>query len=193
MRATITGTVDPGRSRPAAAGLGWLSGLRWPELLGLAGVLLLAAGLDFFDLSHAGFGNAYYAAAVRSMAANWHNFFFSSYDPGGFVTIDKPPVGFWFQVLSVKAFGFAGVSLMLPEALAGVLAVAVVFTLVRRRFGSVAGLLAALALAITPISVATNRNNTIDSLLALTLLLAAWAATLAVERGRLRWRESHAS
>src|SRR5579864_3310151 len=98
---------------------------KWPGLFGLGVVLLVAAGLDFFRLSSAGFANTYYAAAVRSMSESWHNFFFSSFDPGGFVTIDKPPVGFWFQVLSVKLFGFHGVSLLLPEALAGVLSVAV--------------------------------------------------------------------
>lgn len=187
MRATAAGALEQEQSRTASARFGWLSRVRWPETLGLAGVLLLATVLDFFQLSRNGFANTYYAAAVRSMSESWHNFFFSSFDPGGFVTIDKPPVGFWFQVLSVKLFGFQGVSLLLPQALAGVLSVALVFSLVRRRFGSVAALLAALALAVTPISVATNRNNTIDGLLALTLVLAAWAATLAVERGPLGW------
>jgi len=50
-----------------------------------------------------------------------------------------------------------------------------------------AGLLAALALALTPISVATNRHNNLESLLVLTVLLAAWAFILAAETGRLRW------
>ena len=54
----------------------------------------------------------------------------------------------------------------------------------RRVFGAVAGLLAALALALTPISVVTNRNNTIDSLLVLTLLLAAWAVLKATRAGQ---------
>src|SRR5207302_8477405 len=110
-----------------------------------------------------------------------------SYDPGGFVTIDKPPVGFWFQVLSARIFGFNSVSILLPQALAGVLAVLLLYYLVRRHFGVVAGLLAALALAITPISVVTNRNVTIDSTLALALLLGAWAVLRAAETGRLRW------
>jgi 4-amino-4-deoxy-L-arabinose transferase-like glycosyltransferase len=59
--------------------------------------------------------------------------------------------------------------------------------LVRRIFGPAAGLLAALFLALTPISVVTNRNNTIDSLLVLTVLLAAYAVSRAIERGSLRW------
>jgi len=153
----------------------------------LAAVLVLAAVLDFYQLGRNGFANTYYAAAVRSMSESWHNLFFSSFDPGGYVTIDKPPVGFWFQALSVKLFGFHGTSLLFPEALAGVLSVALLFYLVRRSFGGLAGLLAPLALAVTPISVATNRNNTIDSLLAFTLLLAAGALLMAIEQGRLRW------
>jgi 4-amino-4-deoxy-L-arabinose transferase-like glycosyltransferase len=51
----------------------------------------------------------------------------------------------------------------------------------------VAGLLAALVLALTPIVVATSRNNTHDMLLVLTLLLATWAFMVAAEKGRLRW------
>ena len=78
-------------------------------------------------------------------------------------------------------------SVLLPEAIAGVLAVALIFHLVRRIFGPLAGLIAALVLAISPISVVTNRNNIIDSLLVLTLLLAAWMVSKAAETGRLRW------
>ena len=57
----------------------------------------------------------------------------------------------------------------------------------RRHFGVNAGLLAALALALSPISVVTNRNNTIDSTLILVLLLGAWAVMRAAETGKLRW------
>ena len=121
------------------------------------------------------------------MALNWHNFFFAAFDPQGFLAIDKPPLGFWVQVLSTRIFGFSAWSLLLPEALAGVGSVAVLYVLVRRVFGPVAGLIAALALALTPISVVTSRNNTIDSLLVLVLLLAAWALSIAAETGRVRW------
>ena len=118
---------------------------------------------------------------------NWHNFFFASYDPGGFVTVDKPPVGFWFQVASAKLFGFTPFSILLPQALAGVLSVILLYYLVRRHFGVTAGLLAALALALSPISIVTNRNITIDSTLALILLVGTWAVLHAAETGRLRW------
>ena len=153
----------------------------------LVAIVALAATLNFFQLTRAGYPNAYYAATVRSMLTNWHAFFFAAYDPVGFVTVDKPPLGFWIQAASAKLLGFSPFSLLLPEALAGVLSVLVLHHLVRRIYGPVAGLIAALALALTPINVVTNRNNTIDSLLILALLLAAWAVSKAAEGGRLRW------
>ncbi|HVC35484.1 MAG TPA: glycosyltransferase family 39 protein [Chloroflexota bacterium] len=155
--------------------------------LALGGIVLVSIFMNFYKLGQGGFGNSYYAAGVRSMLDNWRNFFFVSYDPGGFVSIDKPPVGFWLQVASSTLFGFTPFSVFLPQALAGVLAVILLYHLVRRHFGVTAGLFAALALAVSPISVVTNRNNTIDSTLALVLLLGAWAVLRAVETGRLRW------
>src|SRR5712691_722601 len=155
--------------------------------LALGGIILISIFMNFFQLGQNGFGNLYYAAGVRSMLDNWHNFFFVSYDPGGFVTIDKPPLGFWLQVASAKLFGFTPFSVFLPQAIAGVLSVLLLYYLVRRHFGAVAGLLAALALALSPISVVTNRNITIDSTLALVLLVGAWAVMRAAETGRLRW------
>ena len=119
------------------------------------------------------------------------SFFFVSFDPGGFVTVDKPPLGLWVQTASAALFGpekeNGGISLLLPQAVAGVLSVLLLYHLVRRTFGPTAGLLAALVLAVTPISIAANRNNTMDSLLVFVLLLAAWAVICATETGRLRW------
>jgi 4-amino-4-deoxy-L-arabinose transferase-like glycosyltransferase len=174
------------RARSGIARYQLLAAGSWHRLA-LGATLLLAALLNFWQLSKEGYGNTYYAAGVKSMLQSWHNFFFVSFDPGGFVTIDKPPLGFWIQALSAKLFGFSGVSLLLPEAIAGVLSVFVLYRLVARSWGPVAGLVATLALALTPISVVANRNNTIDSLLVLTVLLAAWAVLKAAETGRLRW------
>src|SRR3954451_1996811 len=156
------------------------------HLLLLSTVLALSALLNLSRLTSEGYGNIYYAATVKDMLRSWHNFFFVSFD-AGFVSVDKPPVGFWIQAASAYLFGFHGWSLLLPEALAGVLCVALLYHLVGRSFGTVAGLLAALALALPPISVATSRNNDLESLLVLTVLLAAWAFILAAETGRLRW------
>jgi 4-amino-4-deoxy-L-arabinose transferase-like glycosyltransferase len=160
---------------------------RSPRRWALAAILSLAACLNFYSLQTIGYANLYYAATVRSMLESWHNFFFVSFDPGGFVSVDKPPLGFWIQAASARLLGFSGFSILLPEALAGVASVGVLYLLLRRVFGTVAGLLAALFLALTPISVVTNRNNTIDSLLVLTVLLGAYAVSRAVERESLRW------
>jgi 4-amino-4-deoxy-L-arabinose transferase-like glycosyltransferase len=156
------------------------------HLLLLSAVLALSAFLDLSRLTSEGYANVYYAATVKNMLTSWHNFFFASYD-AGFVSVDKPPLGFWIQAASASLFGFHGWSLLLPQALAGILCVALLYHLVGRSFGPVAGLLAALALALTPISVATDRSNNLESLLVLTVLLAAWAFILATETGRLRW------
>ena len=155
-------------------------------LLSMGLLLLVSLFLNFYHLGQNGYGNVYYADGVKSMLMNWHNFFFVSYDPGGFITIDKPPVSFWVQVLSARIFGLSPWSVMLPQALAGVLSVPLLAYLVRRSYGPAAGLLAGAALVLMPISVATNRNMTMDSLLTLVLLLAAWASLVASERGSLR-------
>jgi len=90
---------------------------RW-HLMALGTIFLLSALLEFWRLNQSGYGNTYYAAAVKSMLMSWHNFFFVSFDPGGFVTVDKQPLGFWIQTASAKLFGFSGFSILLPEALA---------------------------------------------------------------------------
>ena len=149
-------------------------------------IVIMAGFLDFYELNKVNYGNIYYAAAVKSMLTSWHNFFFVSFDSAGFVTVDKPPLALWIQAASARLFGFSGLSLLLPEAVAGVLSVLLIYYLVRRVFGPLAGLIAALIMALTPVSVATNRDNIIDSLLVFTVLLAAWAMTRAVETGQLR-------
>ena len=152
----------------------------------LSAILALSAFLNLSWLTSEEYANVYYAASVKNMLIGWHNFFFASYD-AGFVSVDKPPLGFWIQAASAHLFGFDGWSLLLPQALAGVLCVALLYHLVARGFGAVAGLLAALALALSPISVAISRHNNLEGLLVLAVLVAAWAFMLAAESGRLRW------
>ena len=154
-------------------------GERWSLTL----ILLLAALLRLWRVGEHGYGNLYYAAGVRSMLLGGRNLFFGAFDPAGFVSVDKPPVAFWLQAASAWLLGFSGRSLMLPQALGGVVAVAVVYHVTRHAWGPGAALLAALTLAITPIAV--DRVNSTDSLLVLVLVLAAWPALRAVETGRL--------
>jgi 4-amino-4-deoxy-L-arabinose transferase-like glycosyltransferase len=157
------------------------------KYLALVAIVAFAAALRFDNLSALGYINHYYSAAVTSMLQSWHNFFFVAAEPGGSVSVDKPPVGLWIQAVSAFIFGINTFGLLLPEILAGILSVILIYHLVQRSFGITAGLLAALALAITPVVVATDRNNTMDSILILTLLLAAWAFIKATETSKLHY------
>jgi 4-amino-4-deoxy-L-arabinose transferase-like glycosyltransferase len=153
---------------------------------GLSLIVLLGALLRFYKLGAYSIGNAYYAATVKSMLISWHNFLFAAYEPGGSVTVDKPPLGFWLQAASACLLGVNGFALALPQALAGTLSIPLLYGLVRRQFGRPAGLVAALVLAVMPVAISTERNNTPDGLLVLVLLLAAWAFWWAARSGRLR-------
>jgi 4-amino-4-deoxy-L-arabinose transferase-like glycosyltransferase len=157
-----------------------------PRHLALAGVLALSAVLNTYKLSQNGYANVFYSAGVKSMLRSWHNFVFVSFDPGGLITVDKPPLGLWVQAASAKLFGFSPLSLLLPEAIAGVLVVALLYRLLARRLGPAAGIAGALALAVFPSFVAVSRDNGVDPLLILLMLLACGAALRGVETGR--WR-----
>lgn len=160
---------------------------KWLIFFSLGLILLLAGFVRFYQLGAYNIGNSYYASTVKSMLTSWHNFFYVAYEPGGSISVDKPPLGFWIEVASAWLFGLNGFSLALPNAVAGFLSVPLLFVLVKRSFGAQAGLIAALVLAVTPVAIATERNNTIDGMLVFTLLLAAWAFLYATESGRLRW------
>src|SRR5205807_9317941 len=97
------------------------------------------AVLNLWALSQNGWANEYYSAAVRSMASSWHNFLYDAFDPSGVMTVDKPPLALWIQALSVRAFGFSSLSMLVPAALMGVGSVVLLYDLVRRRFGRAAG------------------------------------------------------
>jgi 4-amino-4-deoxy-L-arabinose transferase-like glycosyltransferase len=129
----------------------------------------------------------FYDAAVRSMGLSWHNFFFGAVEPSGAVAIDKPPVDLWLQVASVKLFGFGSTSLKLPEALAGTIAVPLLFAAVMPVFGARAGLASALALAVLPIEVITARSDTMDAVMMVLTVLALLLAVRAILTGRTVW------
>ncbi|MBV8958325.1 MAG: glycosyl transferase, partial [Actinobacteria bacterium] len=107
--------ADP--SDPAPAG-----GRRRPtrNTYVVAAIGVLAAVLYTWGLDRVGWGNSYYAAAVKSAATSWKAFFFGSIDPGSFITVDKPPAAMWVMGLSARVFGFSTWSMLLPQAAAGV-------------------------------------------------------------------------
>jgi 4-amino-4-deoxy-L-arabinose transferase-like glycosyltransferase len=189
----VRGGQRPGRLEPDRA-VGRLIGANISELaqsvprpvllrrLALAAIAALA-GLSYAWALGQGTLEYYYAAAVRSMSMSWHNFFFGAFDPAGTITLDKLPGAFWFQALSVRAFGFHPWALVLPQAVEGILTVLVLYHAVSRLAGPAAGLISALILAVSPATVALDRGNISDSLLILLLVLAADAVSGAITAG----------
>ncbi|MFB9762047.1 ArnT family glycosyltransferase [Ectobacillus funiculus] len=153
----------------------------------LVEIAILAAFLNIFNIWNSGNANAYYTAAVTSMLQSFHNFFYASFDPAGFITVDKPPVVFWVQTAFAAVFGVHGWSVILPQALAGVGSVLLMYTLVKPTFGRTAARLSSLVMAFMPVAVAVSRTNNIDSLLVFTLLLGAWMLFRGVRSGKLGW------
>ena len=180
-----TATLPGQRGEPAGA-LERLRGRLGLHHVALAAVLVVAAVLDTHRLAQNGYGNIFYSAGDKSMLRSLHNFFFVSFDPGGLITVDKPPLALWLQTLSAKLFGFTPLSLLLVEAILGVLSVALLYRVLARRLGGWAGVAGALALAVFPSFVAVSRTNNVDVLLIFLMILSCDAALSACESGR--WR-----
>jgi 4-amino-4-deoxy-L-arabinose transferase-like glycosyltransferase len=153
----------------------------------LIGIALLSTFLNVFNIWNDKYANAYYTAAVTSMLQSFHNFFYASFDPGGFVTVDKPPVVFWIQTIFAYVFGVHSWSVILPQALAGVGSVLLMYSLIKPAFGATAARFASLIMACTPIAAAVSRTNNIDSMLVFTLLLATWMLFKATRTQKLSW------
>jgi 4-amino-4-deoxy-L-arabinose transferase-like glycosyltransferase len=152
----------------------------------LAALLALAAVLYLWGLSKNGWANDYYSGAVRSMAGSWHDFLYGSFDAKGLMTVDKPPLALWVEALSAKLFGFNSLAILVPQALMGVASVGLLYDLTRRCWGRVAGAVAGLALALTPVVVAISRHNNPDALLVLCSVGALWCFVRALDAERVR-------
>ncbi|MDQ1852589.1 ArnT family glycosyltransferase [Bacillus stercoris] len=150
-------------------------------------ILLTAAFLNMYNIWQDDTANQYYLAAVKSMTQSFHNFFYASFDPSGFVTVDKPPVVLWVQTIFALIFGVHTWSVILPQALAGVGSVFLLYRMIKPTFGVGAARIAALVMALTPIAAAVSRTNNIDSMLVFNLLLGSACLLKAVKQGKLVW------
>jgi 4-amino-4-deoxy-L-arabinose transferase-like glycosyltransferase len=147
-------------------------------------ILVLATALYAWNMSSIS-GNTFYNAAVYSGTKSWKAFFFGALDSGSFITVDKPPFALWVMGLSARVFGYGTWQLMLPMVALGTGSVALLHRMVKRDFGAVAATIAALALTLTPISVAITRDTNPDPVLVFLMLLGAAALMKAVRTGRL--------
>jgi 4-amino-4-deoxy-L-arabinose transferase-like glycosyltransferase len=190
------GPRDPGPARapggPAARGRlarvvrGPATDPPWARPALLA-VLALTALLYTVGLSRNGWANDFYAAAVQAGTKSWKAFFFGSFDASNFITVDKTPAFLWVMDISARIFGLNYWSVLVPQALEGVATAGLLYATVRRWFGPAAGILAAAAMAVTPVAALMFRYNNPDALLTLLMTAAAYAVTRAIEAGKTRW------
>ncbi|MFE0788559.1 ArnT family glycosyltransferase [Streptomyces mutabilis] len=156
---------------------------RWSSPALLA-ILALAAVLYSWNLSGAGL-NSFYSAAVLSGTESWKAWFFGSLDAGNFLTVDKPPFALMVMGLSCRLLGYGTWQMMLPLIAAALATIWILHSSVKRVWGHGAATVAALVLALTPITVAINRDNNPDTLLVFLMVGGAALGLRAVRGGRL--------
>ncbi|MEO9140564.1 MAG: glycosyltransferase family 39 protein [Jatrophihabitans sp.] len=172
--------APPRRNRPLIAGARG-------ERTTLATLLVATAVLYLWGLGASGYANEFYSAAAQAGTQSWKAFFFGSFDSSNFITVDKPPAALWPMEISGRIFGFTSWSMLVPQAIEGVLAVWLLYASVRRWFGHGAGLLAGGLLALTPVAVLMFRFNNPDALMTLLIVLAAYCTTRAIESASTKW------
>jgi 4-amino-4-deoxy-L-arabinose transferase-like glycosyltransferase len=157
------------------------------ERASFAGLLAATAILYLVNLTASGWANSFYSAAAQAGSVNWEAFFYGSSDAANSITVDKPPASLWLMALSVRVFGLSSFSILLPEAVMGIITVGLVYLIVRRHFPAGTALLAGGALAITPVAALMFRFNNPDALLVLLMTLAVYFTLRGIESGRVRW------
>ena len=181
-----TGVRARTRNLPWTLFRGPAQDLPWqrPALLSL---LAFASVLYMWGLDRNGWANSYYSAAAMAGSEDWTAFFYGSSDPSNAITVDKPPMSLWIMSLSVRVFGLNSWSILIPQALMGVLSVYLIYRMVKKRCDTPTGLLAGLFFAITPVATVMFRYNNPDALLTLLIIGAAYATLESIDRGKLRW------
>ena len=145
--------------------------------LALAGILLLAAALRVWRIDSPiggfhGFNEAHYTLIAKNFGN--HSLLAPSPD-GRDVFLETPPLYPW---LLGAVFVTTGPSVVAGRLLSVAVTLALIgatFSLGTALFGAGAGLIAALLVAVAPVSVLTGRNIQTDPLLVLLLVLSALA------------------
>ncbi|MUM19512.1 phospholipid carrier-dependent glycosyltransferase [Mycobacterium sp. CBMA271] len=139
-----------------------------------------------WNISQNGWSNAFYAAAVQSGSQSWKAWFFGSFDPQNYVTVDKPAGGLWLMGLSARIFGFSSASMLIPQAVLAILSALLIRASVRRLAGPAAGLLAAAVFALIPVVSVMFRHSNPDAPMVFGMVVAAYFITRAVDTERAR-------
>ena len=177
--------VDAGPESPAAPRR--RLGRRAWERIAL-GILLIATSIAYlWNITVNGMGNQFYAGAAQAGSKSWEALLFGSVDPHNFITVDKPPVSQWVMGLSGQLFGFSSASMLVPQALMAIGAVALLYGAVRRIAGAGAGLVAGALFALTPVVALMFRYNNPDAVMVLLMMVGVYCTVRALERAGVRW------
>ena len=157
----------------------------WLAEGGLAvGSLVLFA----WSLARNGYGNTYYAAAARSMTQSWSNFFYGALDPGGWITVDKPPAAAVAPGrLRPRCSGTRRGPCCCRRPSRGAAAVGCSSSPCAACGAALPASWPAFALALTPVVLAVSRSNNPDGALVLAVVAAAFATERAITTRRARW------
>ena len=130
------------------------------------GILLILTAITYlFGALQNGMANSYYAAAVQAASSNFTAWLFGSLDAANFVSVDKPPLSTMIMGLSARIFGFSSFSMLLPNVLAGVITVYLVYRITRYYFGFKSGIIAGGVLAVAPVVALMSGFNNPDAIL----------------------------
>jgi 4-amino-4-deoxy-L-arabinose transferase-like glycosyltransferase len=164
-------------------------GQPWPVTAALAVIVLAAGVLMSWNIGSAGY-SPFYSTAARSMSMSWRAFAFGAFDPGATITLDKLSGFLVPQALAARIFGYHAWSMALPQVIEGMITVVAVFAIGTRWKGAAAGIIAASALATTPLLVSMFGRVMEDGLLTMSLALAfaCWQSSILGGRvGPLLW------
>ena len=150
------------------------------RLLLAAAAVLVAAQLSAARLLENRFhqDEALYATFARFIASGPGRGLLLSH-----MLVDKPPLAFYLDGLSVAILGPSEFALRLPTFLASLVSVALVYGLGRRLFGAPAGLAGAWVMALSPFATQFSITVFVDPLLTTWILLGMWWLV----HGRLGW------
>src|SRR5260221_8184446 len=120
------------------------------RLLLVVAALLVAAQLRAAHLLENRFhqDEALYATFARFIASGPGRGLLLSH-----MLVDKPPLAFYLNALSVAVLGGGEFALRLPTLLASIVSTALVYAIGRRLYGATAGLAAAWAMALSPFAI----------------------------------------
>ncbi len=188
MTVTTAGTTVPVSPESTPSSDPDLPAPRRRDRIALALLLIATAAAYLWNITVNGMGNGFYAASAWAGSRSWKAALFGSLDPANFITVDKPPVSQWVMGVSGQVFGFSSASMLIPQALMAVAAVALMYCAITRATGSRgAGLLSGLLLAVTPVVALMFRFNNPDAVMVLLMTAAAYCTIRALRHGSPRW------